>query len=135
MSRISPRIRSQLPPLILRTKYWFEVDGHFAIGEGGIGLLRAIAIRGSLARAAEDVGWSYRHAWGYLRRAEVTLGVTLTVRRPGKGAKRGVDLSSFARALLCRVGPAHGPSGGIDSYHMTTGAPEGAPAAEGRSRR
>ena len=114
MPRIPQPIRSKRPPLNLRTKYWFEVDGHFAIGEGGIGLLRAIAIRGSLARAAEDVGWSYRHAWGYLRRAEVMLGATLTVRRPGKGAKRGVDLSSFARALLRRVAQAQWPSGGID---------------------
>ena len=89
-----------LPPLELRTKYWFVVDGRFAIGEGGVELLRAIARRGSLARAAEEVGWSYRHAWGYLRRAEGVLGVPLTARRPGKGTARGLDLTKAARKLL-----------------------------------
>jgi molybdate transport system regulatory protein len=89
-----------LPPLELRTKYWFEVSGRFAIGEGGIELLRAIAEHGSLARAAVEVGWSYRHAWGYLRRAERVLGVPLTSRRPGKGGRRGVDLTRDAHALL-----------------------------------
>jgi molybdate transport system regulatory protein len=92
--------RKALPRLELRTKYWFEVSGRFAIGEGGIALLRAIAKHGSLVRAAPEVGWSYRHAWGYLRRAERVLGVPLTSRRPGKGGRRGVDLTDDAHALL-----------------------------------
>jgi molybdate transport system regulatory protein len=89
-----------LPRLELRTKYWFELHGRFVIGEGGIGLLRAIARHGSLVRAADHVGWSYRHAWGYLRQAERTLGVTLTARRAGKGTHRGVDLTDAAMELM-----------------------------------
>lgn len=88
-----------------RTKTWFEVDGRFAIGEGGFDLLRAIQARGSLAKAAQDVGWSYRHAWGYLRKAEEALAAPLTGRRGGKGRKRGVDLTPAAIALLkCATG-------------------------------
>lgn len=84
-------------------KYWFEIDGRFVIGEGGLELLRAIRVRGSLARAAESVGWSYRHAWGYLRRAETALACPLTARRAGKGPARGLDLTVTANALLDRA--------------------------------
>ena len=89
-----------LPAIHYRTKVWFEVNGRFAIGEGGFDLLRAIRLRGSLTEAAKDVGWSYRHAWGYLRRAEQALETPLTKRRAGKGRMRGVDLTAAALALL-----------------------------------
>ena len=89
-----------LPAISCRTKFWFEVGGRFAIGEGGFDLLRAIQKRGSLAEAAKEVGWSYRHAWGYLRRAEKVLEAPLTTRRAGKGKMRGVDLTPAALALL-----------------------------------
>lgn len=89
-----------LPAIHCRTKFWFEVNGSFAIGEGGFDLLRAIRLRGSLTQAAKDVGWSYRHAWGYLRRAEKALETSLTTRRAGRGKLRGVDLTPAALALL-----------------------------------
>lgn len=72
----------------------------FAIGEGGVELLRAIEVHGSLAGAAQAVGWSYRHAWGYLRRAEAVLGASLTAVRNGKGASRGAILTPAARDLI-----------------------------------
>ena len=84
----------------LRMKHWLEVDGRFAIGDGGVDLLRAIAAHGTLAKAACEVGWSYRHAWGYIRRAEEALGTELTEARPGKGSARGLELTATARRLL-----------------------------------
>ena len=84
----------------LRMKHWLEVDGRFAIGDGGVDLLRAIAAHGTLAKAACEVGWSYRHAWGYIRRAEEALGTELTEARPGKGTARGLELTAAARRLL-----------------------------------
>lgn len=84
----------------LRMKHWLEVDGRFAIGDGGVELLRAIATHGTLAKAANEVGWSYRHAWGYIRRAESALGMRLTEARPGKGTARGLELTAQARRLL-----------------------------------
>ena len=95
--------RSHLPPLTLKTKFWFEIDGRFVIGEGGIDLLRAIELSGSLAGGAEAVGWSYRHAWGYLRRAEQALGVPLTRPRPGKGTRRGLNLTVAGTELVRRA--------------------------------
>lgn len=97
------RTSRDLPPLELRTKYWFEIEGKFVIGEGGVELLRAIERTGSLVRAAQSVGWSYRHAWGYIRRAEDALDLQLTERRSGKGVNRGINLTRAARRLLRRA--------------------------------
>ena len=95
---------STLPQAVvtLRMKHWLEVDGRFAIGDGGIELLRAIATHGTLAKAACEVGWSYRHAWGYIRRAESALATRLTHARSGKGTARGLELTAQARRLLRR---------------------------------
>lgn len=88
------------PGVRLRMKHWLEVDGRFAIGDGGVDLLRAIATHGTLAKAASQVGWSYRHAWGYIRRAESALATRLTQPRSGKGTARGLELTTAARRLL-----------------------------------
>ena len=82
---------------------WVEVDGRFAIGEGGLDLLAAIAAGQSLTKAARHVGWSYRHAWGYLRHAEEVLGITLTETLAGKGELRGMSLTSEGQALLATL--------------------------------
>jgi len=84
----------------VRTKVWLELDGGFVIGEGGLALLAAIATRRSLSKAAQDIGWSYRHAWGYLRRAERALGGPLTCPLPGKGRDRGMVLTDGGECLL-----------------------------------
>ena len=83
-----------------RTKVWVELDGAFVLGEGGADLLQAVSANRSLARAAQTVGWSYRHAWGYLRRAEMLLGVRLTQSTPGRGRERGSVLTAAGEDLL-----------------------------------
>ena len=83
-----------------KTKVWIEQYGHFVMGDGGLHLLRAIRQRGSLTLAARDVGWSYRHAWEYIRRAERVLGVALTGAVPGKGTNRGTALTPHGVRIL-----------------------------------
>jgi len=102
----------------LKTKVWFEVEGHFIIGDGGLRLLQGILTHGSLLGAAREMGWSYRHAWGYLKRAEEALGAALTVARSGKGTARGMTLTESGRRLAARldevrrrVDAAVGPTG------------------------
>jgi molybdate transport system regulatory protein len=107
-------------PLRVRTKVWLERDGAFVIGDGGLRLLLALLDEGSLLAAARRIGWSYRHAWRYLRRAEGLLGSALVMTRPGKGARRGtvltsegqrmVSLLSQARATIDRVTDESGPT-------------------------
>jgi molybdate transport system regulatory protein len=102
----SPLVRRRQPvrpcigTLTLRRKLWIELDGRFAIGEGGAELLREVDRQGSLAAAARRVGWSYRHAWGYLRRAESVLGVSLVATKPGKGSGRGTVITGAARDVV-----------------------------------
>jgi molybdate transport system regulatory protein len=91
--------------LTLRRKHWIELNGRFAIGEGGAELLQAVDVRGSLAEGARHVGWSYRHAWGYVRRAEAVLGVSLVSTKPGKGSARGTVITDAARHIVATLLP------------------------------
>jgi molybdate transport system regulatory protein len=106
------------PGTVIKTKVWMERDGRFVIGDGGVKLLLGILERGSLLGAAKEMGWSYRHAWGYLKQAEAALGAPLTTPRPGKGASRGMALTETGRLVLeqlvavrNRIDDAVGPSG------------------------
>jgi molybdate transport system regulatory protein len=92
-----------LPETAVKTKVWLERDGRFVVGDGGLRLLLGIIEHGSLLAAARQIRWSYRHAWGYLRRAEAALGMPLTEPRPGKGASRGTVLTEAGRLVIERL--------------------------------
>ena len=77
----------------VKTKVWLELGGEFMMGDGGLHLLQGIVQHGSLAQAVREIGWSYRHAWGYLRRAETALKTSIVRNRPGRGAARGMELT------------------------------------------
>jgi molybdate transport system regulatory protein len=102
----------------LKTRLWLEVDGRFVIGDGGVQLLLGVRRDGSLAAAVRRIGWSYRHAWGYLRRAEAALGAPLTTARAGKGRAGGAVLTGLGERVVAqlpearaRIDDAVGPSG------------------------
>lgn len=102
----------------VKTKVWLELGGAFFIGDGGIHLLGGIARHGSLARTVREIGWSYRHAWGYLRRAERALRTSIVRNRPGRGSARGMELTATGHLLLerlvalrSRIDEALGPTG------------------------
>ncbi len=61
-----------------------------------LSLLRAIDETGSIARAAQTVGLSYRYAWGVLRDAEELFGNSLMTTARG----RGTQLSPLAEKLI-----------------------------------
>jgi molybdate transport system regulatory protein len=102
----------------VKTKVWLELGGDFFAGDGGIHLLGGILRYGSLAQTVREIGWSYRHAWGYLRRAERALGTPIVRNRAGRGAARGMELTETGhlllerlRALRERIDDSLGPSG------------------------
>jgi molybdate transport system regulatory protein len=102
----------------VKTKVWLELSGEFFVGDGGIHLLGGIFQHGSLAQAVREIGWSYRHAWGYLRRAERALQTPIVRNRAGRGMARGMELTETGhlllermRALRHRIDEALGPSG------------------------
>lgn len=59
-------------------------------------VLAALNEAGSIAQAARDLGWSYRHLWGYLREQEGLMGRPLVLWDRGRSAR----LSPFAQKLL-----------------------------------
>ena len=114
----TPSAPDYLRGTIIKTKVWMERGGRFVIGDGGLKLLLGVLEHGSLLGAAKEIGWSYRHAWGYLKQAEAALGTSLTAPRPGKGASRGMALTETGRLVLeqlvaarNRIDDSVGPSG------------------------
>ncbi len=66
--------RSHLEP---RIKLWVEKDGSLVLSDYRVRLLRCVAETGSLAKAAQRMGLSYRRAWGKVREIERNLGLSL----------------------------------------------------------
>jgi molybdate transport system regulatory protein len=126
----------------VKTKVWLELDGEFFAGDGGIHLLGGILRHGSLARTVRDIGWSYRHAWGYLRRAEGALGTPIVRNRPGRGSARGMELTETGhlllerlRALRDRIDEALGPSGPTPAEVAAQGGARRSTVKSARGRR
>jgi molybdate transport system regulatory protein len=88
--------------LVVRHKVWLDAGGHFAVGDGGTDLLRAIDATGSIRAAAAGVGWSYRHALAYLDNAERVLRRTLVERSRGGQERGGARLNAAGRDFLQR---------------------------------
>jgi molybdate transport system regulatory protein len=126
---------------VIKTKVWMERGGRFVIGDGGAKLLLGVLEHGSLLGAAREIGWSYRHAWGYLKHAEAILGAPLTTPRPGKGASRGMALTEIGRLVLeqlvairNRIDDAVGPSGPTSKDIAARGRRRRRRVADGQAR-
>jgi len=65
-------------------------------------LLAQVEQTGSLRRATEVLGLSYRYAWGLVRDAEARLGAPLLVSRVGGASGGGAELTPTAQDLLRR---------------------------------
>lgn len=70
----------------VRMHLWLEAEGKVYFGMGRVLLLNKIEEYGSLRKAAESLGMSYRAAWGKLRSTEEVLGEALV---ETVGSKRG----------------------------------------------
>ncbi|MHC4916753.1 MAG: winged helix-turn-helix domain-containing protein [Planctomycetota bacterium] len=72
-----------------RFKLWISSeDAQGVFGDGKWRLLAAIERAGSLRAAAQELGISYRKAWGDLKKAEECLGITFIHKHRG-GSKGG----------------------------------------------
>lgn len=65
-------------------------------------LLAQVAQAGSLRRATEALGLSYRYAWGLIRSAEGRIGSPLLITKVGGASGGGAELTDTARDLLYR---------------------------------
>lgn len=91
----------------VRLHIWLETDSGVLFGSGRAQLLANIEKYGSLKRAAENMGMSYRAAWGKIRKTEDILGYKLIV-KTGKNrryqlSERGKELTDKFRFWLDKV--------------------------------
>ena len=70
----------------VRMHLWLESGESVYFGMGRVMLLDMIEQHGSLRKASEAMGMSYRAAWGKLRATEDALGVVLV---ESSGTRRG----------------------------------------------
>ncbi len=82
----------------LRLRVWIEQEDEIYIGIGSTLLLKHIEKLGSLRKASEALGMSYRRAWGKLKSAEKRIGKPLVEMTKGKGQR--FNLSPFGKELM-----------------------------------
>jgi len=78
-----------------------ETEEGLFFGTGRAQLLEKIDQYGSLKRAAEELGMSYRAAWGKIMKTEEVLGFKI-IERGGASNKAGYQLTEDGRMLLDR---------------------------------
>ena len=69
-------------------------------GKELLALLEKVDQTGSISRAVEEAGISYRYGWGLLNRAEKALGQVLVARQAGGTAGGGTTLTMEGKRLL-----------------------------------
>lgn len=86
------------PETILRLRVWLEQEDQTYIGIGSTLLLQQVEKLGSLRKAAEALGMSYRRAWGKLKNAEERIGKPLVEKTKGKGQR--FNLSPYGKEVM-----------------------------------
>ena len=81
----------------MRLHLWLESDQGIYFGMGRVQLLVAIEELGSLRKAADKLGMSYRAAWGKMRATEKAAGVKLLKRRGHRS--EGYELTKEGKEL------------------------------------
>jgi len=88
-------------PPVIRLHLWLENGGELYFGMGRAQLLIQVERLGSIKRAAEHMGMSYRAAWGKLQQSERALGVKLLENRGAKceGLRLTPEAKTFVQAF------------------------------------
>ena len=86
----------------VRVKIWLEYEGRPVLGNGKLRLLRAIDEEGSISRAAQKLGISFRRAWDFLESAERNIDLKLLERKKGGAGGGSTKLTEKAKALITR---------------------------------
>lgn len=85
------------PPTI-RLHLWLETEEGMFFGMGRAQLLAMIQEHGSLKKAANELGMSYRAAWGKIKKTEEVVGEKLVFRSGNK--RDGYQLTETGKSLL-----------------------------------
>lgn len=81
-------------------RVWLKRDGRFLISSGRARLLNLIKEHGSISKASEEMGMSYRHAWGAIKRIEEALGTKVVSSERGGQEGGASRLTESGEELL-----------------------------------
>lgn len=84
----------------LAIKLFVKSQSAYALGPGKVELLRLVQELGSLLKAAQKMGISYRWAWGRIKKTQADLGVPLLARCDKGVAGRANSLTPEAKEIL-----------------------------------
>lgn len=85
-----------------KLKVWVAFASGAKLGHGRAELLELIDRLGSIQQAVQQMGMSYRYAWGYLRELEQATGFKLLQRPAGRGPGAGTRLTAEGRRFVQR---------------------------------
>jgi len=93
---------------VVRLHLWLERSGGTVFGMGRLQLLERIETCGSLKAAAEELGMSYRAAWGKLKASEEAMGIALVEKVGGNKSgcrltQEGIAMAAAYRAWFAEV--------------------------------
>ena len=86
----------------IKAKFWLENRGEAVLGGGKASLLLAVDRLGSIQRAADEFGMSYRHAWGAIKKIEQRAGFKMLDTKLG-GRDGGAQLTPKGKAFIGKV--------------------------------
>jgi len=86
----------------IKAKFWIENMGEAVLGGGKTNLLLAVDRLGSIQRAADELGMSYRHAWGAIRKVEQRAGFKILDTKLGR-KDGGAKLTPKGREFIGKV--------------------------------
>ena len=86
----------------IKAKFWIENRGEVVLGGGKTNLLLAVDRLGSIQRAADEFGMSYRHAWGAIRKIEQRAGFKIFDTKLGR-KDGGAQLTPKGREFIEEV--------------------------------
>ena len=84
----------------VRSKVWLELNGKPFFGEGRYLILEAIDCHGSILKASEELGVSYRKIRGVIYAMEETVGNEMVVRSRGGRDGGSAEITDSARELM-----------------------------------
>ncbi len=87
----------------IKAKFWIENRGEVVLGGGKTALLLAVDRFGSIQRAADEFGMSYRHAWGVIKKIEQRAGFKIVDTKLGGKDGGGAQLTPKGKAFVKRV--------------------------------
>ncbi len=84
----------------IKSKFWIENGGEVVLGGGKAALLLAVDQLGSIQRAADKFGMSYRHAWGVIRKIEQRAGFKIVETKLGGKDGGGAQLTPKGKTFV-----------------------------------